>query len=175
MGKTSHSKIWVPKFAQLTTSHPLSAFSSRPLPPTTWIRIMEKIPLTWLIWIFIIKESNTMHRWHVSWIRTQMCLIIMLCTHCIPPGEDFALVPNQGIPHVKFVDELLGSATGKDKEGNPILTLKDLAAYSSKRRVDARASNSTYTLDLSHRLFGSSKWGPTLFLNYLTGILTLFF
>jgi len=71
--------------------------------------------------------------------------------------EDSALVPNQGVPHSKFVNELLDSATGKDKEGNPILTTKDLAAYSSKRRVDARATNSEYTLDLFHKIFGSSN------------------
>ena len=179
--KTSHSKIWVPQFARLTTSHPLSAFSSPTLPPTTWIRVMEKIPLTWLTWIFIIKESNTMHRWHVSSIRTrtQMCLIIMLHTFSIflhLPGKDFALEPNQGAPHVPFVDELLASATGKDKEGNPILTLKDLAAYSSKRRVDARVSNPEYyKLDFPHKLFGSSKWGPIPIKNYLTRIILIIF
>ena len=73
------------------------------------------------------------------------------------PGEDAALVSYQGAPHNKFVEELLASASGKDKEGNPILTLKDLAAYSSKRRVDARDSNPEYTLDFNHKLFGSSK------------------
>ena len=72
-------------------------------------------------------------------------------------GEDTALVPNQGKPHIPFVKELLASATGKDKEGNPLLTSKDLAAYSSKRRVDARVSNPEYTLNLFHKLFGSSK------------------
>jgi hypothetical protein len=72
-------------------------------------------------------------------------------------GEDSALVPDQGKPHLQFVKELLASATGKDKEGNLILTSKDLAAYSSKRRVDARASNPEFTLDLFHKIFGSSK------------------
>jgi hypothetical protein len=72
-------------------------------------------------------------------------------------GEDSALVPNQGAPHIKFVEELLASATGKDKEGKPILTGKDLAAYSSKRRVDAKATNPEYTLDLFHKIFGSSN------------------
>jgi len=71
--------------------------------------------------------------------------------------EDSALVPSQATPHVQYVDELLASATGKDKEGNPILTSKDLAAYSSKRRVDARASNPEFTLDTFHKLFGSSN------------------
>jgi len=71
--------------------------------------------------------------------------------------KDSALVPNQGKPHIPFVEELLASATGKDKEENPLLTLKDLAAYSSKRRVDARASNPEYCLSLFHKLFGSSN------------------
>lgn len=77
-------------------------------------------------------------------------------------GEDSALVPSQAKPHIQFVDELLASATGKDSEGNPILTSEDLAAYSSKRRVDAKASNPDFTLDLFHKIFGSSKSGPTL-------------
>jgi len=76
--------------------------------------------------------------------------------------EDCALVPNQGKPHIPFVKELLASATGKDKEGNPLLTLKDLAAYLSKRRVDARASNPEYYLDLGHKLFGSSNTATLL-------------
>ncbi|KAF8816280.1 Cloroperoxidase [Phlegmacium glaucopus] len=71
--------------------------------------------------------------------------------------EDSALVPDQGKPHKPFVKELLASATGKDKDGNPILTSKDLAAYSSKRRVDARASNTAFTLSLFHKIFGSSN------------------
>ena len=82
---------------------------------------------------------------------------MLLSLSASPPGEDSALVPDQGRPHIPFVNELLANATGKDKEGNPILTSKDLAAYSSKRRVDARATNSAYTLDFSHKLFGSSK------------------
>jgi len=71
--------------------------------------------------------------------------------------QDKALVESQAKPHIPFVDELLACATGKDSEGNPILTLKDLAAYSSKRRVDARASNPEFTLSTFHKLFGSSN------------------
>ena len=73
------------------------------------------------------------------------------------PGEDSALVPSQGRPHIPFINELLASATGKDKDGNAILTSKDLAAYSAKRRVDARASNPEFTLDFAHKIVGSSK------------------
>lgn len=66
-------------------------------------------------------------------------------------------MPNQGKPHLPFVRELLASATGKDKEGNPLLTTKDLAAYSSKRRADARNTNPQFTLSFFHKVFGSSK------------------
>ena len=80
-----------------------------------------------------------------------------MLTYYILPGQDYALVHDQGSPHIPFVRELLASATGTDKEGKRILTSKDLAAYSSKRRVDARNSNPEYQLDLFHKIFGSSK------------------
>jgi hypothetical protein len=73
-------------------------------------------------------------------------------------GEDSALVPNQGPPHIPFIQELLASASGKDKDGNPLLTAKDISAYSSKRRVDARASNADFSLSFFHKIFGSSKY-----------------
>ena len=73
------------------------------------------------------------------------------------PGEDSALVPDQGKPHLPFVNELLASVSGKDKDGNALLTPKDLSEYSAKRRVDARASNPNFSLSLFHRMFGSSK------------------
>jgi hypothetical protein len=71
--------------------------------------------------------------------------------------EDSALMPDQGRPHIPFVKELLASASGKDKEGNVLLTPKDLSEYSAKRRVDARATNPDFTLGLFHKLFGSSN------------------
>jgi hypothetical protein len=56
-----------------------------------------------------------------------------------------------------FIEELLASATGKDKEGNPLLTAADLSRYSGKRRTEARATNPDFTLDTFHKMFGSSK------------------
>lgn len=56
-----------------------------------------------------------------------------------------------------FVKELLALASGKDKDGNVLLTQKDLSNYSAKRRVDARASNPNFTLSTFHKVFGSSK------------------
>ncbi|TFK40381.1 Chloroperoxidase [Crucibulum laeve] len=71
--------------------------------------------------------------------------------------EDSALVPDQGEPHIPFIKELLASATGKDKDGNPLLTPADLSRYSAKRRVDARATNPHFTLSTFHKIFGSSN------------------
>lgn len=72
-------------------------------------------------------------------------------------GEDSAQVPDQSKPHLPFIKELLDSASGKDKEGNVILTPEDLSAYSSKRRVDAKAANPDFSLSTFHKMFGSSK------------------
>ncbi|KAF8173711.1 Chloroperoxidase [Pholiota molesta] len=71
--------------------------------------------------------------------------------------EDSALVPSQAKPHVPFIKELLDSASGKDKEGNVLLTQKDLSDYSAKRRVDAHATNPDFTLSTFHKVFGSSN------------------
>ncbi|KAF8902549.1 heme-thiolate peroxidase [Gymnopilus junonius] len=71
--------------------------------------------------------------------------------------EDSALVSDQSKPHIPYVKELLASASGKDKDGNPLLTPKDLSDYSAKRRVDARATNPHFTLDFFHKVFGSSN------------------
>lgn len=75
----------------------------------------------------------------------------------LPLGEDRAFQPDQEKPYLPFIEELLASATGKDKAGNPLLTAKDVAAYYAKRRVDAKASNPGFTLDLAHKIFGSTK------------------
>jgi len=71
--------------------------------------------------------------------------------------EDSAITPDQSKPHVEYIKGLLASATGKDKDGNPILTAKDLSKYSSKRRADARGYNKDFSLAFIHRMFGSSN------------------
>jgi len=71
--------------------------------------------------------------------------------------EDSAITPDQSKPHVEYIKGLLESATGKDKDGNPILTAQDLSRYSSKRRADARSYNKDFTLAFIHRMFGSSN------------------
>jgi len=71
--------------------------------------------------------------------------------------QDTKYDPDQGKPYLPFIEELLGSATGKDQEGNVILTPTDLSRYSGKRRADARATNPDFTLDTFHKMFGSSN------------------
>ena len=72
-------------------------------------------------------------------------------------GEDTGVVSSQAKPHVPFIKELLALASGKDENGNALLTAKDISEYSAKRRVEARATNPAFSLSLSHKLVGSSK------------------
>ncbi|KAJ6500945.1 Chloroperoxidase [Mycena sanguinolenta] len=71
--------------------------------------------------------------------------------------QDYQFDPDQGKPYLPYIDELLASATGKDKDGNLILTPEDLSRYSSKRRTEARATNPEFTLDNFHKMFGSAN------------------
>ena len=71
--------------------------------------------------------------------------------------EDAALVPDQGKPDMKLVQDLLKEASGTMPDGSPRLTIPDLSRALSKRRFDARASNKGYTESLFHNMFGSSK------------------
>jgi len=70
---------------------------------------------------------------------------------------DYVFDRDQGKPHLPYVRELLDSASGKDKEGNVLLTGGDLARYCAKRRAESRASNPSYSLSLIHRMFSSSN------------------
>ena len=54
---------------------------------------------------------------------------------------------------------MLSSATGK----NNTLTPQDLSAFSTKRRREARASNSEFTQSTIHKIFGSSKYVEAVF------------
>jgi len=71
--------------------------------------------------------------------------------------QDNAFDPDQRNPCVPQIEELLASATGKDKAGNVVLTSKDMAAYNAKRRIDSKVSNPEFTLDLAHKIFGSTN------------------
>ncbi|KAJ7282305.1 Chloroperoxidase [Mycena rebaudengoi] len=71
--------------------------------------------------------------------------------------QDVRYEPDQGAPHLPFIDELLASASGKDAAGNALLTVADLSRYSAKRRAEARATNPDFVLDKQHKTFGSSN------------------
>ncbi|TFK75585.1 Cloroperoxidase [Pluteus cervinus] len=71
--------------------------------------------------------------------------------------QDVYFQPDQGKPDIPLVKELLASATGKDKDGNVLLTSEDLAKVSGKRRAAARDSNPEFTLATEHKMFGSSN------------------
>jgi hypothetical protein len=86
--------------------------------------------------------------------------------------QDAALVPDQGKPDLKLVDDLLKEATAKTLDGSPLLTIPDLSRALSKRRKDARKTNQAYSENLFHNIFGSSKYAfsPTFFPPLLTSI-----
>jgi hypothetical protein len=61
------------------------------------------------------------------------------------------------VKYVPFIEEVLASATGKDKQGHAIITSKDLSKILGKRRAVARAVNSEFSLSFFHKIFGSAK------------------
>jgi len=66
--------------------------------------------------------------------------------------------PDQSVIHMPYVNECLAFATGKDKDGKPLMTKADLSRISSKRRAEARvAGNPDFELNKLHRTFGSSN------------------
>jgi len=71
--------------------------------------------------------------------------------------RDVHFEPNQAHIHVPYVKEVLESATGKDSNGNPLLTIPDLQNISAKRRALARAENPEFSLSKFHKTFGSSN------------------
>ncbi|KAJ3984005.1 putative chloroperoxidase [Lentinula detonsa] len=80
--------------------------------------------------------------------------------------EDTFHQPDQGKPHIPFIEELLGSASGKDSKAKHgaedsndvvLLTSDDLARYSAKRRTEAKARNPEFSLSEFHKAFGSSN------------------
>ncbi|PFH51178.1 hypothetical protein AMATHDRAFT_143332 [Amanita thiersii Skay4041] len=71
--------------------------------------------------------------------------------------EDVAIDKDQGKPYIPFIRELLASASGKDAQGNPLLTVKDLTDYSAKRRIEASTKNPDYSLAFIHKVFSASN------------------
>lgn len=70
---------------------------------------------------------------------------------------DAAFEPNQSTKHVPYIEELLAAASNKDKDGNDVVTVKDLSKLLGKRRAVSRAVNKEFTLKLFHKLFGCAN------------------
>ncbi|KAG1867269.1 hypothetical protein DFJ58DRAFT_723944 [Suillus subalutaceus] len=66
-----------------------------------------------------------------------------------------AFQPDQSIKHVPFIEELLAAATGKDKDGNDLITTKDLSRMLGKRRAVARAVTRSSRTASSTRSLGA--------------------
>ncbi|KAG6836280.1 hypothetical protein H0H93_009552 [Arthromyces matolae] len=75
--------------------------------------------------------------------------------------RDLHFEPNQAVIHVPYVKELLESASGKDSNGNTVLTIADMSRMLSKRRAESRAENPEFSLDKIHKSFSSSN-GSTM-------------
>ncbi|KAE9402650.1 chloroperoxidase-like protein, partial [Gymnopus androsaceus JB14] len=71
--------------------------------------------------------------------------------------EDTFFQPDQGKNHPPFINELLASASGGDKDTGVLLTCDDLSRYSAKRRTEAKARNPEFSLSFFHKMFGSSN------------------
>ncbi|KIY42984.1 Cloroperoxidase, partial [Fistulina hepatica ATCC 64428] len=93
--------------------------------------------------------------------------------------EDAALQPIQGPPCLPLVESLLASASGTtssttrkktaeaennaaDVDAERVLTINDIALFSAKRRLAAKATNPDYSLSFNHKLFGASNSGLLL-------------
>lgn len=70
---------------------------------------------------------------------------------------DAAFQPNQSTKHVPYIEELLAAASSKDKDGNDVITVKDLSKLLGKRRAVSRAVNKEFTLKRFHKLFGCAN------------------
>jgi len=71
--------------------------------------------------------------------------------------EDTHFEPDQSKIAVHLVKELLNSASGKDADGNLVLTSSDLAKALSQRLANCKATNPEFTTSLLHRLFGAGN------------------
>ncbi|OCB87321.1 chloroperoxidase-like protein [Sanghuangporus baumii] len=67
--------------------------------------------------------------------------------------HDVYFQPDQSKPALDLIEDLLAAATGP----NNTLTPHDLSVISTRRRREARANNSSFTLSTFHKLFGSSN------------------
>jgi len=78
--------------------------------------------------------------------------------------RDVHFEPDLGVIHLPYVKELLDSCSGKDEDGNPLLTLPDLSLMLSKRRAESRAQNPEFSLSKDQAELFSPANAGSLFL-----------
>jgi len=67
--------------------------------------------------------------------------------------EDIYFEPDTGKIATPLIEELLASATGKDANGNAVLTYKDLSKALSQRQADSKANNPEFSTAFHLRMF----------------------
>lgn len=72
-------------------------------------------------------------------------------------GEDIYFEPDTAKIATPLIESLLNSASGKDADGNAILTYADLGKAFSQRQADSKASNPEFSMNLLLRMFGFGK------------------
>jgi hypothetical protein len=139
---------------QLSTSVLPSALIRR----STLLGCLRKAtPKIHLIWKTLI-STMVLNTTHLSAVSDLLHPSSPCKLNDLPSGLDTALQPDQSVKHVPFLEEMLALSTVKDKHGNAILTTKDFAKISGKRRAVARAVNKEFSLALSHKIFASTKY-----------------
>ena len=73
------------------------------------------------------------------------------------PGEDIYVEPDTSKIATHLIEKLLNSASGKDKDGNLVLTFPDLSKALSQRQADSKANNPEFSRNLLVRFFGFGK------------------
>lgn len=96
----------------------------------------------------------------LSFVRILFPLRFGVCfdSRLLIPGEDTYHSRDQSKIAVPLIKDLLANVSGKDAEGKPLLTPKDLSAALSRRYADAKATNPEFTTSFNHRMFGASKY-----------------
>lgn len=138
------------------TLHRRSVFSSRISLQTTSRKATAKTLSTFKKSIYTMLSSMMV----LLLVSGRIVILYSILNSQPAAGDDVYHEPDQSKPCVPFIEGLLKTASGKDKEGNPLLLPKDLSLYSGKRRADAKATNPEYTTSFGHRMFGSSKYVP---------------
>jgi hypothetical protein len=67
--------------------------------------------------------------------------------------EDIYFEPDSGKIAIPLIEELLASATGKDANGNAVLTYKDLSKALNQRQADSKANNPEFSTAFHLRMF----------------------